>query len=314
MPVSLNNAERTERMKRTRILVAGGTGLVGKALSRWIRRNNHKDVVEMSVLSRGHGGDVRWNELKDQRGRFDVVVNLSGSRFLDPLVMWNETTRKEIRESRVGTAERLREFVDSDEKIRKFVQITGVGIYPYSDTATYDENVQINRLDGDFFQNLVMDWENASQTTKDRTTVIRSGVVLSKDGGALKEQLLLYKLGFGTTMGQGHNFFPWIHEDDLAKMILHAATLDGNVPVMNGVAPTTTTQSEFCHQLKRVLGRPQWFPPTGVPEFVVKLMFGGADRANFLIKGMDVKPEAVKRSGFKFEYETVGKALEALLG
>ena len=85
----------------------------------------------MSVLSR-NSGDVRWSDLKDQKGRFDVVVNLSGSRFLDPLVMWNESTRKEIRESRVGTAEILKEFVDSDDNIRRFVQITGVGVYPYS--------------------------------------------------------------------------------------------------------------------------------------------------------------------------------------
>ena len=66
-------------------------------------------------------------------------------------------------------------------------------------------------------------------------------------------------------MGQGHNFFPWIHEDDLANMILHAATIEPRVPVMNGVAPTTTTQTEFCREMKRVLGRPQWFPPMGIP-------------------------------------------------
>lgn len=298
-------------MKPIRILVAGGTGLVGKALSRCIR-TRHKDKFEMSVLSRT-SGDVRWTDLKNQRGQFDVVVNLSGSQFLDPLVMWNESTKKEIRESRVGTAETLSEFVDSDDDIRLFVQITGVGVYPYSEMNTYNETSKVDRLDNDFFQNLVIDWESASETTKDRTTVIRSGVVLSTEGGALKEQLLIYKLGLGTTMGQGHNFFPWIHEDDLANMILHAATLESRVSVMNGVAPITTTQSEFCRELKRVLGRPQWFPPMGIPEFVVKLMFGGQDRANFLIKGMDVKPEAALRSGFKFQYESISKALGALL-
>ena len=177
-----------KKMKPTRLLVAGGTGLVGKALSRCVR---NKKGFEMSVLSRS-SGDVRWSDLKNQRGRFDVVVNLSGSRFLDPLVMWNESTRKEIRESRVGTAETLKEFVDSDDNIKRFVQITGVGVYPYSETNTYDETSKVDRLDNDFFQNLVLDWEGASKTTKDRTTVIRSGVVLSTEGGALKEQLLLY--------------------------------------------------------------------------------------------------------------------------
>lgn len=179
-----------------RMLVAGGTGLVGKALSKCIR-NHHPQKIEMSILSRGSTpGNVKWSELENQKGRFDVVVNLSGSRFLDPLVMWNEATKKEIRDSRVGTAEKLADFVNSDENIKRFVQITGVGVYPYSETKTYDESTKVSRLDGDFFQNLVMDWEIAAATNK--TTVIRSGVVLSTDGGALKEQLLLYKLGLGT--------------------------------------------------------------------------------------------------------------------
>ena len=309
-----------------RVLLAGGSGLVGRAVRSKLCAASHAVTVLSRANDAGAADVMTWNELNDgaaSEGRFDVVINACGSRFLDPLVPWNDKTRDEIRTSRVGTAKALSELAAADKGIKRMVQITGVGAYPYSQSELYTEKSEVTRNDTDFFQSLVCDWEAAARAGHDKTTVIRSGVVLAKDGGAFKEQLLLYKLGMGAPMGSGGQPFPWIHIDDLATLIVHAAGGDGSAAdqdheqrprLFNGVAPSAEgdTAQDFTDHFKRALGRPLWFPPVNVPGFVARGLFGGADRADFLLKGMRVRPEAAMQSGFEFRFATLAAALDDL--
>jgi len=222
----------------SRYLIAGGTGFVGRALTAQLKSTN-RHVTVLSRTKKVDNSDthqtITWDELHDRSGEYDYLVNLCGSNFVGDSIIppnftgnfFNDTAKAEARSSRVGTAQKLKTFVDGDDSIKRFVQVTGVGAYPYQeygDVDTFDENSKILNKKGHFFQELVYDIESAAETSK--TANIRSGVVLGADGGALAKQLPVYKLGMGVKMGVGRlldqhlagsQFLPWIHIQDMAR-------------------------------------------------------------------------------------------------
>lgn len=198
-----------------------------------------------------------------------------------------------------------------------------MGAYPYQehgDVEVFDENSEIANKNGHFFQELVYDIESAAETEK--TSNIRSGVVFGH-GGALDKQLPIYKLGFGVKMGgsgflgagAGTQFLPWIHIEDMARLIVHTAESEKFHKTVNGVSPDLVTQGDFDRELKRALGKNENFPPglLGVlPGAQVRLMFG-EDRANLICKGMKIQPKVAVESGFVYKYEKIANALKSLV-
>jgi len=309
----------------SRYLVAGGTGFVGTALINRLRTLGHKTTI----LSRKTGPNaIKWHELDTAKiGEFDYIINCCGSQFLDPLVWWNEATRNEIISSRVGTSAVLKEFLEKDENVKRYVQLTGVGAYPYSKAEVFTEKSDLSHFqDGlsethqkpHFLQQLVYDWEDAGKT--ERSTFIRSGVVLGREGGAFAKQLPIYKLGLGVKLGAmigsfaGDQYFPWIHIDDLVSMILFCAESEENLKLVNGVSPQIVTQSQFNDSFKVALNRPLWFPPPPFntsTEFFVETAFG-KDRADMLLKGMQVLPQTAMDAGFEWKFDTIQQAMDDL--
>ncbi|MFC2139887.1 TIGR01777 family oxidoreductase, partial [Bacteroidota bacterium] len=163
----------------------------------------------------------------------------------------------------------------------------------------------------DFLSGVTVEWENEAKRAEDlgiRYAGIRTGIVLSKDGGALTRMLLPFKLFIGGPLGDGKQWFPWIHIDDVTGIYLHVIDNPGVNGVLNGAAPEQLVMKEFCRMLGKVLHRPSYL---NVPKFALKILFG--EGADMLIKGTKVNPKRTIESGYKFKFDNAESALKNLL-
>nr|XP_020029654.1 epimerase family protein SDR39U1 isoform X1 [Castor canadensis] len=327
-----------------RVLVGGGTGFVGTALTQLLKARGH----EVTLVSRQPGpGRITWDELtRSGLPSCDAVVNLAGQNILNPLRRWNETFQKEVLSSRLETTEMLAKAIaKAPQPPQAWILVTGVGemsrakegeakwslnckgtgstghseqtsavllaaYYQPSLTAEYDEDSPGG--DFDFFSNLVTKWEAAARLPGDSTrqVVVRSGVVLGRGGGAIGHMLLPFRLGLGGPIGSGHQFFPWIHIGDLAGILTHALEAGHVHGVLNGVAPaSTTTNAEFAQALGAALGRPAFIP---VPSTVVQAVFG-RERAIMLLEGQKVVPRRTLATGYQYSFPELGTALKEVV-
>ncbi|XP_047224115.1 epimerase family protein SDR39U1 [Girardinichthys multiradiatus] len=302
-----------------RVLIGGGSGFVGRELTRLLRDKGH----EVTVISRQPGpGRITWGEL-ESRGLppCDGAVNLAGENVLNPLRWWNESYKKDLFSSRIDTTKALSQAITaSSSPPRSWVLVSGVACYKPSLTAEYTEDSDWTPFD--LLSQLCKEWEaaaflpeSAAKTT--RQVVIRPGAVLGQDGGAMKQMLLPFWLGLGGTLGSGRQPFPWIHVSDLAGIIaqsLEPPILSEATPptpqVYNGVAPTITTNYEFTKELGRILRRPTIFP---VPEFIMSVLLG-SERAVILTQGQKVIPMKTLESGYQFKYPDLTSALKQIVG
>uniref|UniRef100_A0A8D0HJ74 Short chain dehydrogenase/reductase family 39U member 1 n=1 Tax=Sphenodon punctatus TaxID=8508 RepID=A0A8D0HJ74_SPHPU len=185
------------------------------------------------------------------------------------------------------------------------------GYYRPSPTAEYTEESPGG--DFDFFSCLVKDWEAAAKVPGDATrqVVVRSGVVLGREGGAIAQMLWPFRLGLGGPISSGCQPFPWIHVGDLAGIVSHALEQEGVHGVLNGVAPAapTTTNGDFARALGSVLNRPALLP---VPGFVVRAVFG-PERATMLLEGQRVVPKRTQESGYRYSFPDLPTALQNIL-
>ncbi|KAM9844816.1 epimerase family protein SDR39U1 [Aulostomus maculatus] len=300
-----------------RVLIGGGSGFVGRELTRLLRDKGH----EVTVISRQPGpGKITWGELQSSGlPPCEGAVNLAGENLMNPLRWWNDSYKKDLFSSRIDTTKALAEAIAaSASPPRSWVLVSGVACYKPSLTAEYTEDSEWTPFD--LLSKLVKEWEasarlpeNVTNTTKQ--VVIRAGAVLGRDGGAMKQMLLPFWLGLGGTLGSGRQPFPWIHVSDLAGMIAHALEPDTDVRspsphVFNGVAPALNTNYEFTKELGRVLRRPTIFP---VPGFVMNAVMG-SERAVVLTQGQKVVPKRTLESGFQFKYPDLTSALKEIAG
>ncbi|XP_042542263.1 epimerase family protein SDR39U1 isoform X1 [Dipodomys spectabilis] len=292
-----------------RVLVGGGTGFVGTALTQLLKARGH----EVTLVSRKPGpGRITWDELASSGlPSCDAAVNLAGENILNPLRRWNEAFQKEVLRSRLETTQTLANAIaNAPQPPKAWIIVTGVAYYQPSLTAEYDEDSPGG--DFDFFSNLVTKWEAAAKVPGDSTrqVVVRSGVVLGRGGGAIGHMLLPFRLGLGGPIGSGHQFFPWIHIGDLAGILTHALETSRVHGILNGVAPaSTTTNAEFARALGAALGRPAFIP---VPTSVVQAIFG-RERAIMLLEGQKVVPRRTLASGYRYSFPELGTALKEVV-
>ncbi|KAM7321525.1 hypothetical protein ACRRTK_019617 [Alexandromys fortis] len=318
-----------------RVLVGGGTGFIGTALTQLLKARGHN----VTLVSRQPGpGRITWVRPASARwvgGQFarrrelyqqvlcfrqqselirsglplcDVVINLAGENILNPLRRWNEAFQKEVLTSRLDTTHLLANAItNATHPPQAWILVTGVAYYQPSLTEVYDEDSPGG--DFDFFSNLVTKWEAAARLPGESTrqVVVRSGVVLGRGGGAISHMLLPFRLGLGGPIGSGHQFFPWIHIGDLAGILTHALEEDHVQGVLNGVAPaSTTTNAEFAQALGAALGRPAFIP---VPSTVVQAVFG-RERATMLLEGQKVVPRRTLATGYQYSFPELEAALK----
>ncbi|XP_028649418.1 epimerase family protein SDR39U1 isoform X1 [Erpetoichthys calabaricus] len=295
-----------------KVLIGGGSGFIGKALTNLLRGKGH----EVTIISRKPGpGQITWDDVAFKGlPPCDGVVNLAGENLMNPLRWWNEEFKKDLISSRLNTTKTLvKAMVASDKLPNSWVLVTGVGYYKPSETLEYTEDSEGG--DFDFLSQLVTEWEAAGRLPEDqaksvRQVVIRSGIVLGKDGGAMKQMIWPFWLGLGGILGTGHQPFPWIHVADMAGIILHCLEPKYDVSgILNGVAPATDTNAVFTHALGTVLRRPTIFP---VPSFAIGAIFGN-ERGSVLLQGQKVIPRRTLESGYIYKYPELQTALKNIV-
>ncbi|MGA9279484.1 TIGR01777 family oxidoreductase [Ilumatobacter sp.] len=294
-----------------RIAITGASGLVGTALSRRLRSSGH-DVVPVVRHPPGDN-EIGWSidERRIDDGAFDGidgVVHLAGAGIAD--ARWTDDHKRAIRESRtVGTALVANAVTAAKNGPSVLLSGSAIGIYGTSPDTTFDEQSPVGT---GFLAEVCEAWESAAAPATGegtRVAFLRTGIVLSAHGGALKKQLPLFKFGLGGKMGSGEQWQSWIHIDDEVGAIIHLLTSSVEGPV-NLTAPEPVTNATFTDALGETLGRPTFLP---IPKFGPKLLLGGELADNLLFTGQRVVPHVLTDDGYEFAHPNLGDALRDLL-
>ena len=293
------------------VAITGSSGLVGTALHAALQERGD-DVVRI-VRSNPGSGEVLWNidagEIDaDGLDGVDAVVHLAGEGIGD--AKWSPEHKKKVLESRTLSTALLADTIAGlAHKPTVFVSGSAIGFY--GDRGSADLTEQSDPGTG-FLPDLVDAWETAAQPAVDagiRTAFIRTGIVLSPAGGALKEQLPFFKMGIGGKIGDGTQYWSWISITDQVNAILHIIDGDLSGPV-NLTAPHPATNAEFTAALGKALGRPTFLP---TPRFAVEVRLGKEAAQDMLYASAKVLPGALVDSGFVFTHPTIDDAFGALL-
>ncbi|MBB3047598.1 hypothetical protein FHR99_001864 [Litorivivens lipolytica] len=289
-----------------RVLLTGGTGFVGSALTRALIDAGYQ-VTILTRQARSDLGDIRYiNALPTttEAWPFDAIINLAGENLFAK--RWNPTQKQRLRDSRIQLTEQLAAGIKASPTIQRFISASAIGYYGASDAPALDENATAG---DDFAAHLCRDWEACALQAEESTHVqrLRIGVVLG-DGGALDNLLPPFKLGLGGPIGSGKQGFSWIHISDLVKLLMACLRGELNANVINAVAPQPVSNKTFSKALGRALHRPAVIP---MPPRALRLMLG--EVSALLTTGQFVVPKAALEEGFQFRFETIDSALNELL-
>ncbi len=237
----------------------------------------------------------------------DAVVNLAGAPIAEQ--RWTESYKQEILTSRqVGTEKIVEAIAKATDKPKTLINASAVGYYGTSETATFDETSPIGN---DFLAEVCQKWEAAAEKAREsgtRTVILRFGIVLAKEGGALAKMLLAFNTFVGGPLGTGKQWVSWIHRDDLVSLIEQALLTESWQGTYNATAPNPVTMQKLADALGSVVKRPSWLP---VPGFVLELLL--SDGAKVVLEGQNVLPTRTQAAGFNFTFTDVKAALEDLV-
>jgi uncharacterized protein (TIGR01777 family) len=294
------------------ILVAGASGLIGRALVRALSSEG-RQVKRLVRRPASRPDEVSWHPARgeiDPRAMdgADAVVNLTGENLSQ---RWTTDARRRIRDSRIQATTLLaRSIAGSNPRPRVFVSASAMGNLCTHRDDPIDERAS---LGDDFLASVCKEWEAATAPAADsgvRVALSRTGLVLARDGGVLAKVLLPFRLGLGGTLGAGHQWMSWIALTDVVRALrfmVENESLDGPV---NVVAPNPVTNAEFTDTLGRVLGRPTF---TIVPAFALKLALGQMAEDTALAS-QRVIPRRLSEAGFRFEFPGLEEALRKEIG
>lgn len=294
-----------------RVAITGSSGLIGTELIEALKKRGD-DVVRV-VRSNPGPTDCAWDiyagtiDAAALEG-VDAVVHLAGEGIGEK--KWSDDQKKKVLESRtLGTALIAETIVGLETKPNVFISGSAMGFY--GDRGDTKLSERDERGSG-FLSDVTVAWEAAAKAAIDsgiRTALIRTGVVLSTKGGALKEQLPFFKLGIGGKIGNGRQYWSWISITDQIDAILHILDNDISGPV-NLTAPNPSTNAEFTKALGSALGRPTFLP---TPKPAVQLRLGKEATEEMLYFSTRVIPEVLLDSGFTFSHPTIDEAFAAVL-
>lgn len=307
-----------------RILIAGSSGLIGRALIASLESDGHS-IVRLIRSQTDSGPVVRGEQppkpphavtWKPEIGkfamadleRFDAIINLAGAGIADR--RWTENRKREIHDSRVQATNLLAQAIARlKERPKVFVTASAIGIY--GDRG--DEELTEDAWPGNgFLSDVCVAWERSARPAADagaRVVHPRIGVVLTRNGGALAAMLLPFQLGFGGLLGSGKQFMSCISLDDVVRVLKECVTNQSLRGPVNAVMPHAVTNADFTHALGRALGRPTIVP---VPAFALRMVVGEMADA-LLLASIRVKPQRLLEAGFQFHQPDIESALRHAL-
>jgi uncharacterized protein (TIGR01777 family) len=297
----------------TIVLITGGSGLIGRALSQKLLNQNY-EVRHLSRTPKRALPEIPtyvWNVDKQQIDQqalegVNYLIHLAGASINH---RWTKKYKKLIRDSRVKGTQLLVDTLSSiDHNIKSAVCASGANYYGHQgDKWLTEDHPPAN----DFLGETCQEWEGALQQFNSqgiRTVILRTGVVLSLQGGALPSMAKPIKFYVGAPLGSGQQYMPWIHIEDLCRMYLKAMEDPNMKGPYNAVAPHPVTNEEMTKTLGQVLNRPVFLP--NVPQFVLKLMFG--EMSQLLFDSVRPSTKKIQTTGFQFKYPKLKEALTAI--
>lgn len=295
----------------------GGTGLIGSKLAQKLAAADHQVIIFSrspklpEPLAGHHSIQLLQSQLPDFEhiNGLDGIINLAGEPILSG--RWNAEKKQKLWKSRVGfTRSLVSELRKCQNTPAFFINASAIGIYGMHPGAQ-PVLTESSQPGDDFLANLCFEWEKEAAKAEKlniRTIIPRIGIVLSKQGGALKQMLLLFQLGLGGPVAGGKQYMSWIHIEDIISALQFFIENDSIHGVFNMTTANPVTNDEFGRTLARVLSRPYLFP---VPGFALKTLYG--EGAQIVAMGQNVLPAALQQQPFSFQYPTLEVALKNLL-
>lgn len=295
------------------VLITGGTGFIGKYLTRLLIANGYS----VSIFSRSlkqNADDIsyfRWdiaNHFIEEEAilKADYIIHLAGEGIADQ--RWTAKRKEAIVQSREKSIQLIYDVLKKhNKKLDAFVSASGVGIYGAvngSEICT-ENTLAVN----DFLGSTCQKWEAAADTIASlgiRTVKIRTGLVLGKDEGFLKKLIPIFKMKLGAALGSGKQYMPWIHIDDLCSIYLEAIKNDEMTGAYNAAINDNTNNEIFSKTLAKIYGYSLWLP--NVPAFLIQMVLG--EMALIVLKGRRVSSDKIEKTGFQFRFNTLELALE----
>lgn len=299
------------------VLVTGGTGLVGRALTAFlIERGFRVIVLSRKKMSSDHPQlqYARWDinrKTLDTTAleQADHIIHLAGANVGQG--RWTSARKQEILQSRVQSSQLLYDQLRlHPNKVKKVISASATGYYGAYTGALFTEN---DPPAGDFLGTTCQAWENSVRQMEDqgkKVIILRTGLVLSLNGGALKEFYKPVKLGFAAVMGNGEQWVSWVHLQDLVRLYFNAVVNDQLHGIYNAVAPHPATNQELVTSLARA-AKGNSFVTMHIPAFALKLALG--EMSVEVLKSVKASGGKILQTGFQFSYPTVGEAVEQLV-
>lgn len=297
------------------VLISGGSGLIGQQLAKRLRERGYEPVI--LSRTRSHTEEFPsyiWDPEKgvidpEAISKADYIIHLSGINIGEK--RWSTRRQKQILDSRTKSGQLLFDEVKKQKRnLRAFISASATGYYG----ALTSEKIFIETdLPGeDFLGRTCKKWEHMADSFTGlgiRTVKIRTGVVLTNEGGALPKMLFPIKKGFGTALGTGNQYFPWIHMDDLCGIYMQALADEKMQGAYNAVSPEHVTNREFTRILAKLINMKLWLP--NIPSLLIKLIFG--KMSEILLKGSRISSDKIQARGYKFLFPGLNDALRQIL-
>lgn len=298
-----------------KIFMTGGTGFVGTQLARQLTKDGHDVTIltqaltgtelKISKLSYLIGNSTTRGKWQDAVREHNVIINLAGASIFS---RWTSAQKKILLSSRIDTTRHLVEALPQDAKHVSFFSTSAVGYYGFHED---EELTESSPSGNDFLAELARDWEAEAQRARDkgaRVVITRFGIVLGQNGGALGQMIPLFKYFLGGPLGNGRQWFSWVHMNDLVCAFIFLLQHQEITGAVNVCSPHPVRNSDLGRAIGKVLRRPSFLP---APGFMIKLILG--EFGSVLLKGQRVVPRRLLDAGFRFQHPHIEDAIKNIL-
>jgi uncharacterized protein (TIGR01777 family) len=301
-----------------KIFMTGGTGFVGTTLTKKLTQEKHQVTIltraltKDSPLTKGvtylEGDPTEKGAWQESVAEHDAIINLAGASIFR---RWSETAKEIMRDSRIHTTQNLVEALAPRKgKETLLLSTSAIGYYGFHE----DEQLVEESAPGDsFLASLAQEWESAALEAEAfgaKVALLRFGIILGRNGGALRQMVPLFNMYLGSPLGRGEQWFSWIHEEDLAGIYSHLIAKENILGPINCTAPNPVRNMDLIKTLGEVLAKPTFMP--AVPGFVLRMILG--EFGSVLLEGQKVLPNRLLDTGFRFKFPKIKEALQDLLG